>query len=376
MAVHDYPQNHGSLIGLSDTDHHTQYGLPTAGPRASRPSGPWRFGRTYYATDTGEMFFDNGGGWVVVPVTKAQLDAMGINAATLGGAPLSSVKRGWTSSIDAREHHLVLFNGSETNWRRLARLEFNPVTEGVASYTGASLTCEILDGINSWAQNDPRTPIRQQIRITVSNTFTTSNARTAGITGQWSNYDFLRVVKVSDFVYEVQCRPSGSYYATQFKMNLVAQAGLFTIVYDEATDGGPASTGTEYLFGTAAWQGADSRGWQNVNGGVGFAANFGQYAGQTSLGSEWACRYRKVNGIVYVEGLARRTDGTQSGGPVFTLPAGFRPGTGTAMRNTMASGGYVRLDIASAGAVNLVGIQGGANVTDWFSVAMQYIAEN
>lgn len=63
MAVHEYPQSHGSLAGLSDTDHHTQYPLLAQGPASSRPTGPWRFGRIYRSTDTRAMHFDTGAAW-------------------------------------------------------------------------------------------------------------------------------------------------------------------------------------------------------------------------------------------------------------------------------------------------------------------------
>lgn len=115
--------------------------------------------------------------------------------------------------------------------------------------------------------------------------------------------------------------------------------------------------------------------WRNVNGGIGFVSPFGQYAGQTTLGSEWTCRYRKENGMVHVEGLARRTDAANTSGHVLTLPVGYRPGTGTTMRNTMAGGGHVRIDINPAGNLIVVEIRGGADVTIWFSIAVSFVAE-
>lgn len=63
MSVHDYPRNHGSLAGLSGTDHHTQYVLVTPGLASARPA-PARYGRIYTATDTGTISLDLGASWV------------------------------------------------------------------------------------------------------------------------------------------------------------------------------------------------------------------------------------------------------------------------------------------------------------------------
>lgn len=73
MATDSYPQSHGSLAGLSGTDHHPQYGLPISGPATSRPTAPYRFGRWYYATDTAAMSFDQGAGWLDM-ASKAYVD--------------------------------------------------------------------------------------------------------------------------------------------------------------------------------------------------------------------------------------------------------------------------------------------------------------
>lgn len=283
----------------------------------------------------------------------------------------STHKRGWTSSINVREYHLALQNGGETDWRRLARLEFASNDGTAASYTGATLTCEVQDSINSWGQNDPRTPLRQDIRITVSNTFTTSNAKTANISGDWGNYDFLRVVKVSDFVYEVHGRPSGHYYATNFRLRLLGYSGLLSIVYDEDSNGGPASVGTEYLFSGTQWRRADSRGWHELTGLLnGWAA----YAGQTAIGAEWSPRIRKVNGIVHMAGLvAHATTGTT--GTVVTLPQGFRPGSGTSMFHQLNNGASHRMDVRTDGQVVVSEYRAGS-ATGWVSLTSSWIAEN
>lgn len=58
-------------------------------------------------------------------------------------------------------------------------------------------------------------------------------------------------------------------------------------------------------------------GWIQVTGGIGFQNGWVDYDSRTA-------RYRKINGIVYFEGIVK--NGTVgSGTPMFTLPAGFRP---------------------------------------------------
>lgn len=64
MASDSYPLSHGSLAGLTSTDHHTQYALPQTGPASTRPTGSWRFGRMYYSNDTQGFSFDTGAGWL------------------------------------------------------------------------------------------------------------------------------------------------------------------------------------------------------------------------------------------------------------------------------------------------------------------------
>lgn len=74
MAADVFPRSHGSLSGLSGTDHHTQYALVTSGAAAARPTGPYRAGRMYYATDTGILSWDQGAGWVDFAVSTQQID--------------------------------------------------------------------------------------------------------------------------------------------------------------------------------------------------------------------------------------------------------------------------------------------------------------
>lgn len=74
MAVDDFPRSHGSLSGLSDTDHHIQYALVLSGAAAARPAGPFRNGRMYYATDTGVLSWDQGAGWVDFGVLQSSVN--------------------------------------------------------------------------------------------------------------------------------------------------------------------------------------------------------------------------------------------------------------------------------------------------------------
>lgn len=69
MGLNQFPLSHGSLAGLTGSDHHTQYALVVFGSSAARPTTPWRAGRLYYATDTGVLSWDQGAGWVDISST-------------------------------------------------------------------------------------------------------------------------------------------------------------------------------------------------------------------------------------------------------------------------------------------------------------------
>lgn len=73
MSAESYPLSHGSLVGLTGNDHHPQYAMPGQGPASTRPTGPWRFGRLYYASDTSQLSFDQGAGWLDL-ASKAYVD--------------------------------------------------------------------------------------------------------------------------------------------------------------------------------------------------------------------------------------------------------------------------------------------------------------
>lgn len=74
MATDSYPLSHGSLAGLSGTDHHTQYGIWFSGPATTRPTAPYRFGRWYYANDTSQVSLDTGAAWLDM-ASKAYVDS-------------------------------------------------------------------------------------------------------------------------------------------------------------------------------------------------------------------------------------------------------------------------------------------------------------
>lgn len=76
LTVNEYPRSHGSLSGLSDTDHHPQYALDSQGTIAARPL-PGRIGRYYYATDQQVLYRDSGSTWVSVNTQGTLFDAKG-----------------------------------------------------------------------------------------------------------------------------------------------------------------------------------------------------------------------------------------------------------------------------------------------------------
>lgn len=84
------------------------------------------------------------------------------------------------------------------------------------------------------------------------------------------------------------------------------------------------------------------------------------YAGAYELAG-----YKRVNGVVYLKGLVK--DGTYGGATIFTLPAGYRP-TKDKIFGCPASGGVLRVDVTSAGAVYANGTTAGAPTNAFVSL--------
>jgi hypothetical protein len=118
--------------------------------------------------------------------------------------------------------------------------------------------------------------------------------------------------------------------------------------------------------------------WQQIGGDTGWAELTGFLNGasayQTGLGGAWTPRYRRLNGLVHLQGLVNT--GTTGTVHVATLPAGFRPATGTTMGAQMAAGPSVRrLDIGADGA--LIFREGvGTLSTGWHSLAATFPQES
>jgi hypothetical protein len=96
-------------------------------------------------------------------------------------------------------------------------------------------------------------------------------------------------------------------------------------------------------------------------------------AGWSNYGDPWRAKYRKVHGIVLLEGLV--TGGATSTA-MLSLPAGYRPGHST-MRTQMAAGpAVVRVDYYTDGSVYLTAEMVGARTAGgWVSVATSFAAE-
>jgi hypothetical protein len=100
----------------------------------------------------------------------------------------------------------------------------------------------------------------------------------------------------------------------------------------------------------------------------------GASAYQTGLGNPWTPRYRKQNGVVYLEGLVNA--GTTATVHICTLPAGFRPGTGTKMVDMFAAGPSVRrMDILSNGDMIFRELVGTGS-TGWHNIGCSFVQEN
>ena len=121
-----------------------------------------------------------------------------------------------------------------------------------------------------------------------------------------------------------------------------------------------------------AWKesGGDT-GWLSVKN-LGFVAGFYQYAAHDTMGQEWHARYRKKNGVVYMNGLIAGPENNQA----FSLPTGFAPTNGTAMFIVPCSGGFRRMDIRVDGAVIISNETSlGGNTNSWVNISCSFPIE-
>lgn len=91
--------------------------------------------------------------------------------------------------------------------------------------------------------------------------------------------------------------------------------------------------------------------------------------GWVDFGVPWSpCQYRKLNGIVYMRGLAK--SGTLNT-TLFTLPAGYRPGAVNSLFGSPAGDAFSELRVLTTGDV----AQSGATSNAWQSIACSFIQE-
>ena len=86
-----------------------------------------------------------------------------------------------------------------------------------------------------------------------------------------------------------------------------------------------------------------------------FGTGWGNYGGGYQ-----ACQYMRFGNIVFLRGLALLSSGT--GANIGNLPSGYRPASGQVMKACQSSAGTTRVDITTAGAINVVG---GATTNMW-----------
>lgn len=108
--------------------------------------------------------------------------------------------------------------------------------------------------------------------------------------------------------------------------------------------------------------------WRPVTD-VGLQAGWSYYTGQSAIGSSWTARFRKMDGVVYMEGLLTQTGSISH---AYTLPVGYRPRNGTVMLSMENStGGQARADIMTSGEVHLYS----APVNGWVNTHASFVAE-
>lgn len=114
----------------------------------------------------------------------------------------------------------------------------------------------------------------------------------------------------------------------------------------------------------------EDSGWIFIGdtGAPAFENSWQDYDGSTSGGGYGSSRFRKINGIVYMEGLV--TSGTV-GTTIFTLPVGYRP-YGYLINFPLSSGfPNARMDVRHTGEVIC---NTGSN--SWLSIWCSFVASN
>jgi hypothetical protein len=105
--------------------------------------------------------------------------------------------------------------------------------------------------------------------------------------------------------------------------------------------------------------------WHVVGSGApepAFSANWSSYDGGVTYGLP---RFRKMHGVVFLDGMAKKSTAVVAGEVVFTLPVGYRPSyrlnfpvqsNNSLGRVDIVVGGGVSIEVGSAGWVSFNGI--------------------
>lgn len=89
----------------------------------------------------------------------------------------------------------------------------------------------------------------------------------------------------------------------------------------------------------------------------------------------WSPRYRKREGVVYLEGLVRDM-GAVTSTQFFLLPVGYRPADNTMRAAQTSGGGQCRYDIGSNGSCNLYLNQSDASAAaSWINIGRSLIVD-
>lgn len=161
------------------------------------------------------------------------------------------------------------------------------------------------------------------------------------------------------------------------------------VVGDFALDielGGALFKGVKYLSsyapeaGDSAWalvNGSDLlvigvlgpiEGWQEVTD-----LRNGATAYQTGITNQWTPRYRKIGGVVYLQGLIN-TNVTTTPLHVATLPIGYRPRSTYMGIQMTASTQFRRMDIDANGSI--IFREAPSYTTSWHSITASFPADN
>ena len=170
------------------------------------------------------------------------------------------------------------------------------------------------------ALDDPHVPAHNEERDAINTLQTQMSGKitlpAGAATGDLLRFDGEQWVTTDTRYFEGEGNPNGV-LAAPVGSRYIDKVATFGAVEWVKSTGGDSNQGWFTLSGDSGWYEV------GASGSVGFAAGWANYnQGWTTVA------YRKINGIVYLKGMAYRASGPRAS-VIFTLPVGLRPSGNT-----------------------------------------------